>query len=296
MIQKFFNKIKSFYIRPILKYRLSKIIDKQDSLISLIVFSKDRPIQLDAFLKSVNYYFQDEKEILILYNYSTDEYKDAYDEVFALNNFNFIVNELDYSNFKEALMYSLNKVTSGRIIFFVDDIIVTDFFSSKDFSHLNLKNTILSLRLGLNLNYSYVVKKSMNLPVFTRDGKFLCWNWNKSELDWAYPLSLDGNLFLKSEIIILLNIINFKSPNTLEDSMQILKKYFGKRRGICFESSKLFNNPCNKVQNDIENYHGELHQDLLLQSWNEGKRIDALAYFKFNNKSVHEEVIFKLIQ
>jgi hypothetical protein len=296
VIIKILNKIRSFFLRPLLIYKFSKITDNYDNLISTIVFSKDRPIQLDAFLKSLNHYFKGEKEILVLYNYSSLEYKKAYEEVFYRNNITYIINEQEYFTFKEAVIYSLKKVKSERIIFFVDDIIVTDFFSTNDFLNINLKKSIFSLRLGSNLSYSYVVKKYMNLPKFSKENGFLIWNWNKSHLDWAYPISLDGNLFLKSEIIILLDKIHFKSPNTLEDSMQILKSYFGKRKGICFETSKLFNNPCNKVQNDNNNFHGNLHQNLLLQYWNEGKRIDSLSYFKYNNTSVHEEVEFKLIK
>ena len=171
LIIKILNKLKSFLLRPILIYRLSKITDNYDNLISTIVFSKDRPIQLDAFLKSLNHYFIGEKEILVLYNYSSLEYKKAYEEVFYRNNINYIIDEHEHNTFKGALLYSLKKIKSGRVIFFVDDIIVTDFFSTNDFLNINLKNSIFSLRLGSNLSYSYVVKKYMNstgcdYPVF----------------------------------------------------------------------------------------------------------------------------------
>ena len=293
-LKKLYQKIYNHLLKFFLIAKINKLENKlENNGISLIVFSKDRPLQLEAFIESCNINFKNYSEMYVIYNYSTEKYKIAYQEIFS--NYNTInpVDENVFNNFKTTLINVLNKINTSKFIFFVDDIIFTDYINVNDLLNIDLKKFIFSLRLGLNLNYSYVVKKHMRLPDYIKEKNFIQWNWNQSDYDWAYPLSLDGNLYLVEEFNFIIKHLDFKSPNSLEDSLQILKYYYGKRNGICYENSRLFNNPCNKVQTENNNFHGEIHQDELLKYWQNGLRINTLIYKKYDNKSVHEEVIFK---
>jgi hypothetical protein len=287
---KVLNKVHNYILQLFLITKLNKVKPAKNNYLSLIVFSKDRPLQLQAFIESCDIFFKNYDRLYLVYNYSDKDYKSAYDQIVIKYDKIIAIDENKYSSFKTALSFVLNSLSTQKFMFFVDDIMFTDYINASNFANVDLKNAIISLRLGLNLNYSYVVKEKMNLPKFSNTNNFIEWNWNESEYDWAYPLSLDGNMYLVEEFKILIKHLNFKSPNTLEDSLQIIKKYFGKRKGLCFEKSKLFNNPCNKVQSDNNNYHGSLHQDDLLKLWQEGFRINPLNYQNYNNISVHEEV------
>ncbi len=149
--------------------------------------------------------------------------------------------------------------------------------------------------MGTHLNYSYVVNKLQNLPEIMIKNDFVIWDWNKGELEWGYPLSVDGHLFGKDEIEVLASMLSYTSPNSFEEALHVFKNVFSSRIGMSYSKALIFNNPCNKVQKDVENFHGEMHQDILLKYWNEGKQINYKAFYGYINKSVHEEVNISLI-
>jgi hypothetical protein len=118
--------------------------------------------------------------------------------------------------------------------------------------------------MGDHLNYSYVVNKTQKLPKFIdKDTNFIYWDWSMSELDWDYPLSVDGHIFNRLEILALIENCDFKAPNSLENSIQKEKKLFSYKQGMSYKKARIVNNPCNKVQSEVENLHGTFHQDNL---------------------------------
>ena len=66
--------------------------------INIIGFSKDRPAQLELFIRSMKFYFREfyEYKINILYTYSDDRFKEGYDKLFKIHadsNINYIIFE-----------------------------------------------------------------------------------------------------------------------------------------------------------------------------------------------------------
>ena len=65
---------------------------------------------------------------------------------------------------------------------------------------------------------------------------------------------------------------------------------------MSFRKSRIVNIPANKVQEEINNLHGAIHQDDLLQKWFDGLAIDYAQFRGWNNRSVHQEANFPFIK
>ena len=89
-------------------------------MINIVVFSKDRAMQLELFIRSFNKYVKNSGRytINILYTYSNNVFKEGYDKLikYGINNVNFVKE----NNFKPDLIKLINK-TAKYTIFFVDD-------------------------------------------------------------------------------------------------------------------------------------------------------------------------------
>jgi hypothetical protein len=62
---------------------------------------------------------------------------------------------------------------------------------------------------------------------------------------------------------------------------------------MSYKKARIVNNPCNKVQSEVENLHGSMHQDNLLKLWQDSKQIDITKFQNYINKSVHEDIKFE---
>jgi hypothetical protein len=290
----FIFKILQRLSKPIFKLLMFNIKDNNHDEIDIIIFTKDRPLQLDALIKSCNFYIHGGKTINVMYNYSNLTFKKSILDVLEVNRVKMFIDENNYPNFQKCLNEILLKIKSNRIIFLVDDIIVKDYFSISDFNKIDLKLYLPSLRLGKNINYSFVNQQTIKIPKFKKHEKFLTFKWNKCNFEYAYPFSLDGHIFIKNEILFLIKFIKFNNPGEFEGKMQIFKYCFADRIGLCYSFSKLFNIPCNTVIDNNNNKYGELNTNLLLNIYENGERIDIDYYFKLNNNSVHENINLKI--
>lgn len=272
---------------------------KRNKQIAFIIFSKDRCLQLDGLLNSLYYYVKGTFEVHVLYATENDRYQKAYEQLIEereeIKSLYFYKQK---ESFKESLKQILNNTVSTRVFFLVDDLLFKNHFDLTTIDHINPDKEIFSLRHGNHLNYCYAMNKTQPLPVFTHKEGFLQWKWNRSTLDWAYPLSVDGHLFNKNDAIFWAENLSYKAPNSFEATLQCFKKHYLKLSGICCHDSIIFNNPCNKVQTEVSNVHGQnnsLSQLTLLKLWEQGYRIDFNELERFRNIGAHQEVSFPLI-
>lgn len=255
-----------------------------------IVFSKDRPLQLYALLESYFRHCEDPKTLYILYRASNDAFANAYTQVkqyFDSNLIEFVEEQHFTKNFQ-----SLLESTEEKYVFhLVDDNIFTSPFSFTDFLAIENRDTCLfSLRLGDHITYSYTRQSNQSLPEFSREGQFLTWKLATSKSDWDYPFSVDGNIYIKSEILALSKLIEFKAPNSFEGKMTVFEILLRKRRGICYPHSKLINVCLNRVQDEAKNIAGEYSPEELLGYWNNGKKLDITKFEGIIPPSAHIEI------
>lgn len=293
-------KLKAYYLEK----KLQKISTPTDHLYPTgIVFSKDRAIQLHALLSSYFECVTDPAPLKVLYAVSSKEYQKSYQmliQMFQNKNIQWRKEENTIS-FKEQLSQIIHSIDANIIFFLVDDIVFKNQCQLSHFYQHDLNLIVPSLRLGKHLNFCYNKNRALPLPSFKSHHESSLkgshfWEWSDAQDDWNYPLSLDGHFFYKKNIELLISHSEFSSPNSLEAALQIASKYFRKKLGFCASSSVIFNIPCNRIQNEIENPHGSQHQDLLLEKWNDGYRIDYRKFYNFNNTSVHQDVELPLIK
>lgn len=253
-------------------------------MINIIIFSRDRASQLELLLSSMDEHWSEafEHNIKILYTYSNENFKKGYDILIEEYD---DVNFIKENNFKEDL---LNLIENKKYtIFFVDDIIFKEDFSldCEEFKIFEEQKDILclSLRLHPNLIYCYAAGIPMRKPIFKNN----IWEWKGKDGDYGYPMSVDANVYRTSEIKEKLEILNYKNPNSLEAILAANPINLPKM--ICFNNSKILNNPCNKVQTNNPNRHGSVSAEYINEKFLNGFRIKNSAN-GIKNISCHQEI------
>lgn len=265
---------------------------------SIIIFSKDRALQLEALLRSFYFFSKNPPKVYVLYNSSKIEFGQAYDEVaeeYKSRNIEFI-NEV---NFRKELISLFNKVDTTKVLFLVDDLMFKNTIDFEDFSKIDTTKYIGSLRMGNHLTFSYTVQKPQNTPNFitTKEHQgMLLWHFYKEQLDWAYPLSVDGHLFSTGEIKVLVNELDYKAPNSFEEALQLMTPLYQQRMGLCYKESVIINNPCNKVQLENNNIAGQVSISELNEKWTQGFRINFVEHKGILNESAHQELSLSFVK
>lgn len=263
----------------------------------ILVFSKDRPMQVELLLRSLHIRCQDMKAVdefkTVLYKASTPEIDEMYKTVakeYPLFDF---VPETD---FKSQVLEQLR--FSKFVMFLVDDTIFIQNFTHADlYENLEDNNALLgiSLRLGLNCVHCYAMNQITAAPFGTMEvGEKLYFNWTMGQLDWGYPLEVSSSIYRTEDIRNLLNGVDFKNPNDLEWALDIRKNFFKRSRPLLasFKFSRAFSVPANKVNPENRNLSGndpEYSVEALLQKFREGKRICYNKNLAILNFGVHME-------
>lgn len=262
--------------------------------ISGLVFSKDRAMQLDALLRS---YFQlsaNPAPLSVLYKASNNRFKNSYRDLMD-DLKSCPVDFLEETDFYKQVSGWVKNVAADRVFFATDDAIIVEEFDFNDILQFNPLDTIFSLTKGTDLAFCFNHNRPQKLPDFKEvssvaDPKqhFLEWVWEDmtNSPDWIYPLSLDGTVFLRNEIELLLKNIRFKNPNTLEANLQVFVRAFLPRKGACYPKAKYVNIPCNLVQKEIKNRITTAYTvEELNAIWTTGKRIDTRRFWKLDART-----------
>jgi glycosyltransferase family protein len=177
-------------------------------MISVIVFTKDRPMQLEAYLESLIYYSNlNEQQISIIFK---ENKKIGYKKVIhKYSNCNWIYEDNFYENLIETIDASNNFIMFG-----CDDVVFKKNLPINYAKNLLSNNKDIfgfSFRLGKNIKP--VPKNAIKV------NSHLEWNWaSVNEAHYNYPWELDCTLYRKSDIQDVLRSTNefIKNPNYLE--------------------------------------------------------------------------------
>lgn len=262
-------------------------------LITSIIFSKDRPLQLDLCLRTIRKNFKECSRAVIIYDCSNEDYKKQY---MSLRD---TYNECEFWDqgsclFKDVYHSILTESKNNFISFFTDDCILyrpieIGEAKIKEIFNMDLVSCI-SLRLGLN-----IVKRQCSdgqfypeiNPIIHRiDQNFVLARKTSTTYGsyWSYSLSVDGHIFRKkdiqkmvSELIYIKGIYKWKNtPNEFESALQ--RFWTSTPEGIVAPTkSVVINSPNNKVQETHNNRSGDNYcasQKELLEFFKSGKRVD----------------------
>jgi len=246
-----------------------------------IVFSKDRALQLHAFLRSYQDHVSPHARMTVLYKASTLRHQAAYVEMFRA--FPWAQPFRQSASFKADLLELLP--ADGPAILFADD-------------HLFVRHWIeeeqpINLHLGLNLTWCYTLNRAQPLPSYELvEPDKVSWLWAYGQGDWNYPLCPCGHVFCLEEWRPLIAACDFTSPNTLEMALQKYRELSLLRHGLCYRQSKLVLLPWNRVQDECPNRIAANlpHPDQLVAQWEAGYQINVSALYGVQNESLHQEL------
>ena len=268
--------------------------------LACIVFSKDRPLQLDAALRSWKRHCRDAASaaVTVLYKASTSRVLSLYRRLMQEHPGVDFVREQDFR--RDLLVLLAQRDYVG---FIVDDSIFV-----RDFSLTHITSALarhpgaigFSLRLGRNTTHCYMLDRPQCPPVFETVAEgFLKYRWPGAECDFAYPLELSSSIYRGEQILPLLKELDFKNPNTLEEAMYQSLACFRESHPslLCPETSLAFALPVNRVQMEVRSNRAGSNPgfsaDVLAASFAGGQRMDTAALDGFIPRACHQEVEFK---
>ncbi|MEI8390337.1 MAG: hypothetical protein WCG23_10695 [bacterium] len=252
-------------------------------MLSIIVFSKDRTLQLHGYLESLLYFSEiSAKNITVLYR---DSEKISYDKV--ISSFPDI-NWVKENNFFEDLKKAVSD-SKDFIMFGCDDVIFkSEFNIGTIIKTLSNNNDIFgfSLRLGKNI---------IPLPEkFIENTDCLEWNWkNTTAPHWNYPWELDSTIYRKNDVLEIISdsSLDLKNPNYLEGDIAInLDKFIKREHLASYKNGKSIVITVNRVQDTHPNHFdtsASTDPETLHQKYLDGYRLDIPAISKLKNKIIH---------
>lgn len=256
--------------------------------VNIVVFSKDRAMQLDLFIRSFSKMVTNPQlyEINVLYTYTNDKFRDGYDRLIEKKYPQVIFKkEID---FKSSLLELINLQFPYTVFFTDDDVFKMPFdFYDSQMDVFNRDGDILcrSLRLHKNLNYCYPAKIPIKPPLFLEDNTF---EWRGQLGDYGYPMSVDGHIYRTKDIMPFLTNLEYNNPNLLEGRM--VGAHISATKMMCYDKSIIVNNPINKVQTVNNNIHGNIGADFLNDKFLGGEIISLDNFIGIENTSCHQEI------
>ncbi len=271
-------------------------------MITSIIFSKDRPLQLDLCLKSISKNFTNSSQNIVIYN-NSDEFVEAH-KILEQEHPTVEFWPQGESLFKDVL-HAIRGAKNDYICFFTDDDICYRSFYCTDFGFLNDNRiSCMSLRMGLNISERSIgeTKQPDNCHNYFQMAEGLI-GWHKTQhiygQYWSYDLSVDGHIFYKPDIDSMLNELCYlqrikewkNTPNVLESVMQ---RFWHERDFMCALShSVVVNTPNNRVQDTHENRSGDEYDytpQFLLSKYSSGQRIELESLDFSDIRCPHTEI------
>lgn len=265
-------------------------------MINVVIFSKDRAAQLDLLLRSFKRFFNEWElcNTTIILNASNEQFKKGYELCKQLHPEFMFVDDQEVQ-FKRAVVLSVDD--NNPITFFlVDDNLYKESVSVEtdmEFQEFVSDSQILciSQRLYNGINFCYPISQNTILPTELQQGSNV-WDWTKAEHDFAYPVSLDGNIYQTSIIKYLLENLDYWNPNSLEAVADMNKSLVSNMtRMICYkDNSRVVNIASNKVQTTFNNKCGNLSDvEDLNNKFLSGQQIRLEPFIGLKNNSCHIE-------
>jgi hypothetical protein len=220
----------------------------QTLTINCVVFSKDRAMQLDACVRSINDKAPYDGRIKVIYLATTQPTSAGY---LALERADRVDLVPQSDDFRRDVLDSVDPKRPYTVFHTDDDVF---FREPPEMPHLAEDSASFSLRLGKNTTYCYPLDRNQRVPVTFEDGPVISWDWTKAEADFAYPLSLNGHIFETAFIRQLLSRSRFSNPNELEESLHI-RRHLAPRKMLAFQHSCVVSIPANIVAQTHANRH-----------------------------------------
>jgi hypothetical protein len=244
-------------------------------------------MQLDACLRSLEAFAPYGGRVLVIYRATTPAFADAYQSI-ELSTRTELVEESN--DFRQDVLTAVRSDATGYVVFHTDDDIF--FRRPPSIPQISEDFASFSLRLGRNTTYSYPYGTTQRLPRFAEHGPVLAWDWTRAELDFGYPMSLDGHIFRTDLLLRLLGNTPVANPNELEDELQ-WRRYLAPRWMLSSRESSLVSIPLNSVTSACVNRTAgdpAFSAEALNTRFLDGERIDLDRLDVSSISAAHQEI------
>ena len=269
--------------------------------VSVVIFSRDRPLQLEGLLRSFALHCRDAHQapVHVLYTVSKPDCQRHYEQVSVECPWAHFLKE---ENFRADLLQRLQG--AEHVFFLVDDTLIVRHFELREVLQALQQNPEalgFSFRLGRNTVHCYPFDKPQAPPIFEPlPNGMVRFAWPEAELDFGYPLELSSSLYRVKDILPLLDQIEFTNPNTLEGQLaEQASRCQAQPFLLCFPQSAAFSLPLNRVQNVNNNRASNAPAcsvEALERSFAEGQRLDVDSYTEFVPNACHQEVPLRIMR
>jgi len=251
--------------------------------INVIVFSKDRPAQLDLLLRSMKKHVGDRVSPHVIYKTQYSYHRVMKDH----KEYAEFIEQKEMYLFKETVIRAV-KSSGDLVMFLCDDDVFIRGFDPDHYLVKGLKTDMsiatLSLRLGKKLSYCYAYNGAMPRPMFRGN----TWKWKGRPGDYGYPMSLDGHIFRTYELLDLLEVLNFSDPNTLEGAMA--QRPLNCPLMMSFDEPRLVGVPWNIVSETSRNRYLKTETaKSMAAKYERGFRISYKPFKNLKPKSCHTQ-------
>lgn len=267
----------------------------------VLVFSKDRPLQLEATLRSLYTCAQDAADlrVVVIVKATGEAERTGYRVVGQEHPAAELVPETDFNSQVQAYVGS-----ARHVMFVVDDtVFVRSFAVSDAVAALEAQANALgvSLRLGHNTTHCYPLNDAQRPPEFFDAGDahsfWQGFDWTHAHHDFGYPLEVSSSLYRSADLRPWLARLAFHHPNSLEEQLAAVAREFSQSHPwlLCARQSLAFSIPANRVQNTNRNRasaSASTAAPLLTARFLAGQRLDLRPLLNHTPCGAHEEVAF----
>ncbi len=252
-----------------------------------IIFSRDRPAQLDLLLRSIYEGMTPGKIGLIAYA-STDEFEQGYWQVLQRLGAESMLT-LRENDFNSQLRVALDEADEYVTFFCDDDVLIRRVIDYESLFPEMQEFLTVSLRLGRE-------NTQMRWP----GDEAGVWEWKDlPRHDFGFPASIDGHTFHTEDVLEMIGDDVIENPTMLETVMALRVEGLAERRPLmcCFGQQKLVGVPVNRVSPSSGVVHGQQFPqstEELNARWLAGEQIKLLGPDDFPGLGkCHQEVQYK---
>lgn len=222
--------------------------------IGMVIFSKDRAMQLDLLLRSIKANAQSfSNKATVVYLATSYDSSRCYQHV--INKHSDFFSFMRESDFASNVIEVVERAENQYILFNSDDnvfigkmpnIVETDFADDI---------CAISLRLHPGVNVCQPASLDIKPPQMAigPDTETITWDW--TEFDprgcWGYPHAIDSNVYRKDEILPVLKSGDFHNPTGAE--IHLNNNRPSKTKMLCYVKPTIVNIPANIVSGNSAN-------------------------------------------
>jgi hypothetical protein len=248
------------------------------------IVSKDRPLQLDALLRSMLESVSPVAPVVVLVKASSERYQNAYGMVLERHR-RAIALWRHETDFSRDVLEILGSSGTDSLAFLVDDQVFIAPVDLRKILRVDARQATYSFRLGRRIVRCQPLGDAVtgtppfiqlpNLPHY-----WLAWRWVTGAGDWRSAHCLDGNVLSRPTILAALqapSALPFAGPQSLEYVLHHTAK--APEFGFCGLEPQVVNLAVNRVSAEPMWYpHGTTSlPDILLDSWERGYEMDLTA-------------------